>query len=74
MTPRLPPDGRSGLFFVYGEHDCDPRERPCKTALHQAFRRIFERGEPLRSGGMILPAADVEFFGTEYYRKNFIQP
>ena len=71
MTPGPPPGGNPGLFFVYGEHDCDPRQRPCTTALHQAFRRIFERGEPLRSGTMIIPAADVEFFGTEYYRREF---
>ena len=73
MTPCPPPGGNPGLFFVYGEHGCDPRQRPCKTALHQAFRRIFERGEPLRSGTMIIPASDVEFFGTEYYRRQFTQ-
>ena len=71
MTPCPPPGGNPGLFFVYGEPDCDPRQRPCTTALHQAFRRIFERGEPLRSGTMIIPAADIESFGTEYYRRQF---
>ena len=74
MTPCPPPGGNPGLFFVYGEHGCDPRQRSCTTALHQAFRRIFVRGEPLRAGCMILPADDVEFFGTEYYRRNYVQP
>ncbi len=71
MTPCPPPGGNPGLFFVYGEHECDPRQRPCTTALHRAFRRIFERGEPLRTGTMFIPAADVESFGTEYYRRQF---
>ena len=71
MTPTKPPGGNPGLRFVYGDDDCDPRTRPRTTALHHAFCRILDRGEPLRQGVMILPASEVEYFGTEYYRKKY---
>lgn len=71
MTPCPPPEGNPGLFFVYGEDDCDPRQRPCTTSLHRAFRRILDRGEALRSGNMFIPASDVQFLGQEYYRNKY---
>ena len=71
MTPPRPPSGRPGMFFVYGDDDCDPRTRPRTTRLHQAFCRIFDRGEPLRSGLMFIPASDVEHYGAEYFRKKY---
>ncbi|MBQ9336720.1 MAG: hypothetical protein IJS14_05425 [Lentisphaeria bacterium] len=69
MTPCPVPSGKPGMFFVYGRSHADPRELPCTTRLHQAFRRIFERGEPLRTGVLFIPADEVEMFGTEHYRK-----
>ena len=45
---------RHGLFFVYGDADCDPRERPCTTRLHRVFRQLFDRGEPLTVGAMFI--------------------
>ena len=71
LTPCVPPEGNPGIFFVYGIDNCDPREKPQTTSLHKAFCRIFDRGEALRSGGMFLPASDVELYGTEYYRKKY---
>ncbi len=71
MTPCPPPGGNPGLFFVYGEDGCDPRQRPCTTSLHQAFRRILDRGEELRFGSMFIPASEVQFLGQEYYRKKY---
>ena len=70
MTPCPPPSGKPGMFFVYGRSNADPRELPCTTKLHQAFRRIFERGEPLRTGVLFIPADEVEKFGTEPYRRS----
>ena len=69
MTPPRPPNGNPGVFFVYGDDNCDPRTRPQTTRLHQAFCRILDRGEPLRAGLMFLLASDVKHYGTEYYRK-----
>ena len=72
MTPPRPPSGKPGMFFVYGDDDCDPRMRPQTTRLHQAFCRIFDRGEPLRSGLMFIPASEVGHYGTGYFRKKYI--
>ena len=71
MTPARPPCGKPGVFFVYGDEECDPGSRPRTTRLHQAFCRILDRGEPLRSGLMFIPASEVEFYGTEYFRKKY---
>lgn len=59
MLPPYIANGLSGLFFVYGEAECDPRQRKCETSLHRAFCRIFDRGEKLRSGAMYLLAEDL---------------
>ena len=59
MTPPFIADGISGLFFVYGERECDPRQKTCVTSLHRAFCRIFDRGEKLRQGAMFIPGDDV---------------
>ena len=72
LTPCPPPAGNPGVFFVYGDDSCDPRERPRTTKLHQAFCRILDRNEPLRAGYMFLPADEAEHFGTEYYRKRYV--
>ena len=71
MTPSAPPGGNPGVFFVYGDNECDPRTRPQTTRLHQAFCRILDRGEPLRNGFMFLPADDAEYYGSEYYRRQY---
>lgn len=67
--PCFPAGGGPGLFFVYGRDDTDPRELPCSSSLHEAFRRIYERGEPLRSGTMFILTDDLNHYGTEYYRR-----
>lgn len=59
-----------GLFFVYGQEE-DPRKLPRTSRLHEAFCRIFDRNEPLCAGCMFIPAADLEHFGTEYYRRTY---
>lgn len=72
MTPPYPPGaGRHGIFFIYGDENCDPRTRPQTSRLHQVFCRMMDRGEPLRWGAMFIPADEVEHYGTEYYRKNW---
>ena len=72
LSPSSPPapNGLFGTFFVYGT-DCDPRSRPRTTSLHHALCRILDRGGKLCSGRMFLPADEVEYFGTECYRKNY---
>ncbi|OQA85572.1 MAG: hypothetical protein BWY31_01854 [Lentisphaerae bacterium ADurb.Bin242] len=69
--PCFPPGGGPGLFFVYGRDDKDPRTLPCVSSLHKAFCRIYERGEPLRSGAMFILADDLKHYGTEYYRRMY---
>ncbi len=68
LTPCHVPSGTPGTYFVYGEVECDPRERECVTSLHRAFCRVLERGEPLRTGSMFILPEDVEKFGSQYYR------
>ena len=70
-TPCFPAGGGPGLFFVYGRDDMDPRELPCTSSLHKAFRRIYEKGEPLRSGAMFILTEDLVHYGTEYYRRTY---
>ena len=70
LTPNSLSTGVDGTFFVYGE-DCDPRTRPQTTRMHQALCRILDRGGRLCAGWMFLPADEAEFYGTQYYRKQY---
>lgn len=74
LTPCSPPpaSGLFGMFFVYGDDDCDPRSRPRTSRLHQALCRILDRGGKLRCGRMFLPADEAELFGTQYYRTHYL--
>lgn len=66
-----PGGSRDGLFFAFGRSDGDPATYQRDTSLRCAFHRILEAGESLRSGGMVLLTADLDAFGTEFYRLNF---
>ena len=59
MTPPLIADGISGLFFIYGQRECDPRRSEAETSLHRAFCRIFDRQEKLRAGAMFILAENI---------------
>lgn len=43
----LPHDPKepSGIYYVYGADDCDPRDWPAENSLERAFCEIYSRGE-----------------------------
>jgi len=45
--PSLPynPEEPSGLFFVYDQERCDPRDFPVTNSLERAYVTLYERGE-----------------------------
>ena len=45
---------KHGLFFVYGDENCDPRQRQCTTSLHKVFCKIFDEKKPLPTGAMFI--------------------
>lgn len=49
-----------GVFFVYGDADCDPRERPCTTRLHRVFCQQFEQKEPMTVGAMFILNSELD--------------
>lgn len=61
----------AGLFFVYGRQEGDPRNFQRNSSLHEAFCRIFDRNEPLKTGYAFILTADLDKFGTEYYRNHY---
>lgn len=48
----LPPDPKkpSGLYYVYGNDTCDPRDWPAANSLERAFCEVYRRGEKLVEG------------------------
>lgn len=61
----------TGLFFVYGRPQGDPRQWQKESSLHEAFCRIFERKESLAHSFVFVTAEDLDKFGTEYYLKEY---
>ena len=40
----------SGLYYVYGNDTCDPRDYPAVNSLEKAFCEVYRRGEKLVEG------------------------
>jgi hypothetical protein len=66
-----PSDGRSGLFYVFGEDEVDVKTAPRRTSLQRAMLGHLSAGNPLRAGGMFMLKEDFRFFGSEYYRSHW---
>ncbi len=47
---------KDGLFFIYGRDDVNPLEVEPKNKMQAAFKSLFERGMPLRTGGIVIVA------------------
>lgn len=54
LFPRTPYP-QAGLFFVFGRSDGDFASYPADTSLRRAFHRLYNAGEPFRTGGMVRP-------------------
>lgn len=67
-------DGRDGLFFLFGRMDGDPLSYPADNSMRRAMLDVLREGGILKRGGMVLPAADLKFFGTQHYRKQQGKP
>ena len=49
--------------------DGDPLSYPADNSMRRAMLDVLREGGILKRGGMVLPAADLKFFGTQHYRK-----
>lgn len=62
------------LFFLYDRMDGDPLSYPADNSMRRAMLDVLREGGILKRGGMVLPAADLKFFGTQHYRKQQGKP
>ena len=67
LFPRTPYP-QAGLFFVFGRSDGDFASYPADTSLRRAFHRLYNAGEPFRTGGMFVLTADLDRWGGGLYR------
>ena len=65
----VPSGDRSGLYFVFGEDDPDPRAAPRDTSLRRALLDQLASGGRLIGGGMFLLTEDFEQLGSQVYRR-----
>lgn len=65
----VPSGDRSGLYFVFGEDDPDPRTAPRNTSLRRMLLDHLAADGRLISGGMFLLAEDFRQFGSQVYRR-----
>lgn len=73
LTPSYVSSGIDGLYFAFGKSDQRfPENYPADTSLRRAFHSLHAKGKKLKSGAMFLLTEDLEQFGTEYYRQNFL--
>lgn len=61
--------GSDGFFFIFYKDYPDLSKAPRRTSMQKAMLEVLERGGRLRSGGMFLLKRDIEFFGTQFYRR-----
>jgi GNAT domain-containint protein len=64
----VPSGDRSGVYFIFGTDDVDPRSALRDTSLRRALLDHIDRGGRLIGGGMFLLAEDFAQFGTQHYR------
>ena len=66
-----PSDGRSGLFYVFGEDEVNVTTAPRRTSLQRAMLDHLSAGNPMRAGGMFMLKEDLRFFGSGFYRSHW---
>lgn len=52
------PKEPSGLYYVYGNDTCDPRDWPAENSLERAFCEVYRRGAKLIEGCAIVRCSD----------------
>ncbi len=62
--------GRDGFFFVFCREYDDLSKAPRDTSLQRAMLDVLESGDQLMAGGMFILNDDLQYFGSQHYRKD----
>ena len=68
----IPSGDRSGLRFIFGKDDIDISTAPRDTSLRRALLDHLQLGGRLISGGMFFLCENVDKFGSQIYRRQWI--
>ena len=68
----IPSGDRSGLRFIFGKDDIDISTAPRDTSLRRALLDHLQVGGRIISGGMFFLCEDVDEFGSQTYRRQWI--
>ncbi len=66
-----PSGPRTGMFFVFGSDRTDYANLPRDTSLRRAMADHLQAGGYCRAGGMFLLTEDLEYYGSQWYRRNW---
>ena len=61
--------GRDGLHFLFATDQIDPATAPRDTSLRRAFLDWLAAGKRLMAGGAFILTEDLQYYGTQHYRK-----
>ncbi|MCI7643548.1 MAG: acyltransferase domain-containing protein [Lentisphaeria bacterium] len=64
--------GTDGLFFIFGRDDTNYADYPRDNSMRRCMLDILDRGEKLRNGGCFFLTEDLDKFGTQCYRNNYV--
>jgi hypothetical protein len=63
----IPSGSRSGVTFVFGTDDIDPKTAPRDTSLRRALLEHLDAGGRLIGSGMFFLKEDFDHYGTQHY-------
>jgi hypothetical protein len=66
-----PSSGKDGFYFLFGREYENLSEAPHDTAYRRAMLSVLERGDRLRTGGMLFLEEDLNNYAAETYRSGF---
>lgn len=67
ITP-LKSNGKSGLYFIFGDDNIDAATAPRDTSVRRALLDILAEGRGLRQGAVVFLPEEIEQFGQAPYR------
>jgi len=67
-----PSDARDGLGFIFYQDEINLTTAPTQTSVQRAFLEFLNRGKRWRCGAMFYLMEDIQFYGSQVYRRQSI--